>query len=129
MDDAGHVLIVDDHEDFREMLTTVLESEGFRVDTAGNGAEALARLEVHKPRLILLDLMMPIMSGDVFRQRQLADLRFKDIPVVCMTAAPDACTSMPLDAGHCFQKPVDFDRLVDTVRRYVPVRRSGLTAS
>jgi CheY-like chemotaxis protein len=73
--------------------------------------------------------MMPIMSGDVFRQRQLADLRFKDIPVVCLTAAFDACRSAALNVDHCFQKPVDVDRLIETVRQYVSVRPSGLTAS
>jgi CheY-like chemotaxis protein len=117
---TASILVVEDHADLREMLTVLLESEGFGVRTAGNGAEALARLEEGRPALILLDLMMPVMSGDEFRQRQLADPRYRDVPVICMTAAHDGRErALHLRADEYFQKPLDFEHLVSVVRAHV----------
>ena len=112
-----NVLVVEDHADLRDMLAVLLESEGYDVQTAENGAEALSSLEKSRPDVILLDLMMPVMSGDEFRRRQLADPRYKDVPVICMTAAHDGRERAErLRADEYFQKPVDFDRLIDAVR-------------
>jgi twitching motility two-component system response regulator PilH len=117
---AANILVVEDHADLREMLTVLLESEGFAVRTAVNGVEALRRLEETRPSLILLDLMMPVMSGDEFRQRQLADPRYRDVPVICMTAAHDGRErAMRLHADDYFQKPLDFDQLMSVVRERV----------
>jgi CheY-like chemotaxis protein len=114
------VLVVEDHADLREMLAVLLESEGFHVETARNGREALESLAVSRPSVILLDLMMPIMSGDEFRQRQLADPRYRDVPVICMTAAHDGRErAKRVQADAFLQKPVDFERLVGTVRAHV----------
>jgi CheY-like chemotaxis protein len=115
-----NILVVEDHADLREMLTVLLESEGFGVRTAVNGAEALQRLEETRPSLILLDLMMPVMSGDEFRERQLADPRYRDVPVICMTAAHDGrerCRR--IQADEYFQKPLDFEQLMTVVRARV----------
>jgi twitching motility two-component system response regulator PilH len=117
---AANILVVEDHADLREMLTVLLESEGFSVRTAVNGVEALKRLEERRPSLILLDLMMPVMSGDEFRQRQLADPRYRDVPVICMTAAHDGRErAMRLHADDYFQKPLDFEHLMSVVRERV----------
>jgi CheY-like chemotaxis protein len=117
---SSNVLIVEDHADLREMLAVLLETEGFEVQTARNGAEALLRLQEAIPALILLDLMMPVMTGDEFRQRQLADPRFCDVPVICITAAHDGrARAERMHAQAYFQKPVDFDRLIGAVREYV----------
>ncbi len=117
--DVASVLVVEDHADLREMLAVLLESEGYDVHTARNGAEALSSLAKARPSVILLDLMMPVMSGDEFRQRQLADPRYRDVPVICMSAAHDGrerCERM--HANLYFQKPVDFDRLLGAVREW-----------
>ena len=99
------------------MLAVLLSSEGFDVQTAQNGAEALSSLETARPDVILLDLMMPVMSGDEFRERQLADPRYKDVPVICMTAAHDGRERAErMHADVYFQKPLDFDRLLGAVR-------------
>jgi CheY-like chemotaxis protein len=117
---AANILVVEDHADLREMLTVLLESEGFAVRTAVNGVEALKSLEETRPSLILLDLMMPVMSGDEFRQRQLADPRYRDVPVICMTAAHDGRErAMRLHADEFFQKPLDFEQLMTVVRARV----------
>ena len=116
---AGNVLIVEDHADLREMLAVLLETEGFAVQTARNGAEALQCLDGARPAIILLDLMMPVMTGDEFRERQLADPRYRDVPVICMTAAHDGrARAERIRANAYFQKPVDFDRLLGAIRAH-----------
>ena len=112
------VLIVEDHADLREMLAVLLESEGFQVQTAANGKEALAVLQETRPSVILLDLMMPVMSGDEFRHRQLQDPAVADVPVICMTAAHDGPQRAErLEVTEYFQKPVDFEQLISAVRK------------
>jgi CheY-like chemotaxis protein len=116
----GHVniLVVEDHQDLREMLAVLLESEGFDVQTATNGAEALKRLDEARPALILLDLMMPVMTGDEFRERQLADPRHRDVPVICMSAVHDGrVRAERIHADEYFQKPLDFEQLLRAVRQ------------
>jgi CheY-like chemotaxis protein len=112
------VLVVEDHADLREMLAVLLEAEGFAVETATNGAEALRSLEERCcPSVILLDLMMPVMTGDEFRQKQLENPRYSHVPVICMTAAHDGGDrAARLKADDYFQKPVDFERLLTAVR-------------
>lgn len=111
------VLVVEDHADLREMLAVLLESEGFKVQTASNGAEALTAMHLARPSIILLDLMMPVMSGDEFRERQLAEPDYADVPVICMTAAHDGPQrARRMNATQYFQKPVDFDQLLSAVR-------------
>jgi CheY-like chemotaxis protein len=114
---AQNVLVVEDHADLREMLAVLLESEGFQVQTARNGAEALTAMHERRPSVILLDLMMPVMSGDEFRQRQLAEPEYANVPVICMTAAHDGPQrAKRMHATQYFQKPVDFDELISAVR-------------
>ncbi len=113
-----NVLVVEDHADLREMLAVLLESEGFLVHTASNGAEALSVMRETRPAVILLDLMMPVMSGDEFRRRQLAEPEYADVPVICMTAAHDGPQrAQRMHATQYFQKPVDFDQLISAVRQ------------
>ena len=103
----------------REMLALLLEGEGYAVDTASNGAEALECLQQSCPAVILLDLMMPVMTGDEFRRRQLADERYAHVPVICMTAAHDGRErAARLRTDEYFQKPVDFDELLTAVRSH-----------
>ena len=114
---AATILVVEDHADLRDMLAVLLESEGYEVRTATNGAEALQRLAETLPALILLDLMMPVMTGDEFRERQLADPRYRDVPVICMTAAHDGrALAARIHADEYFQKPLDFEHLLTVVR-------------
>ena len=117
MTSSASVLVVEDHADLRDMLAVLLESEGFTVRTATNGVEALERMDEARPSVILLDLMMPVMTGDEFRERQLADPRYRDVPVICMTAAHDGrARAERLHVDEYFQKPLDFDQLLTVVR-------------
>ena len=75
------VLIVEDDEDVREFMDILLSSSGYQTATARNGAEALEAVRQTHPCLVLLDLMMPVMDGWTFRDRQLADPEFRrDLP-------------------------------------------------
>ena len=117
---GASILVVEDHADLRDLLAVLLEGEGFIVQTATNGVEALKSLDSARPSLILLDLMMPVMSGDEFRERQLADPRYRDVPVICMTAAHDGrARAERIQADEYFQKPLDFDQLLTVVRARV----------
>ena len=114
---GASILVVEDHADLRDLLAVLLEGEGFIVQTATNGVEALKSLDSARPSLILLDLMMPVMTGDEFRERQLADPRYRDVPVICMTAAHDGrARAERIHADEYFQKPLDFDQLLTVVR-------------
>ena len=90
------ILIVEDDAAIRESLSDALTAEGFEAHTAENGAEALAYLERERPSVILLDLMMPVMSGNEFRVRQLADPSLSAIPVIVISAYPVAAVQGPV---------------------------------
>ena len=88
MNSTKHILIIEDDKDILEVLKDLLESEGYQVSTAENGQEAMDLLEKipSLPGLILVDLMMPIMDGFQFREKQKNHPRVKNIPVVVMSA-------------------------------------------
>ena len=110
------VLVVEDDRDTREMLERFLELEGFAVRTADNGEAALASLQRDgRPSIILLDLMMPVMNGWQFREAQRQQPHLADIPVVVVSAAGASTQLPPIHADAWLPKPVDFDRLLDTI--------------
>jgi CheY-like chemotaxis protein/two-component sensor histidine kinase len=80
------VLLVEDDEATREVMARTLEKSDWQVSEAGNGREALDQLAEHKPRLILLDLMMPVMDGFDFLLEMSATPDWQDIPVIVLTA-------------------------------------------
>ena len=117
------VLVVEDHDDTREMVAALLKAEGFTVITAENGRRGLEQLMRERPCLVLLDLMMPVMTGWEFRRVQLSlpDSELAAVPVLLLTAVPDAeRVAAQLDAAAVISKPLDFEKLVDTVRRHCP---------
>lgn len=86
MPPRGRVLIVDDEPDVLLLCRVNLEFEGYEVDEASNGAEALARVRERQPDAILLDVMMPEMDGWQVLETLKADPELADIPVVMLTA-------------------------------------------
>lgn len=114
------VLVVEDDLAIRQSLGEGLEEEGFDVWTAANGAEALALLRGGvRPSAILLDLMMPVMDGWLFRQQQLDDPILRDIPVVVMSASGFSADTIRTQLGNVevTPKPVRFFELLDVLRR------------
>lgn len=109
------IFIVEDDVDTREMLGRFLELEGYHVETAANGRQALDRLaEGVQPSVILLDLMMPIMDGWQFRREQARLESVADVPVIVVSAvARDRLAE--IDADAVIPKPVDLDELLKQI--------------
>lgn len=119
MSEAGAtILLVDDNSDILEVIRVILELEGYRVATASNGAEALARLhEGLDPQLIILDLTMPVMDGWEFRDRQLADPALRDIPTIIYSAVTSVRRESvgALRVVGAFDKGADFSAMLRLV--------------
>ena len=122
----GPILVIDDEQDIREALVTVLTSEGHDAVAAADGREALRLLrEGLRPCLILLDLMMPGMNGWEFRIQQRDDPDLAAIPTVVVSAAGmDAIRAVRADA--VLPKPIDVDRLLEILGGYCVERGRAL---
>jgi CheY-like chemotaxis protein len=115
---ASPILIVEDDADLREMMAQLLHLEGYETALAANGREALDYLRVNgTPKLILLDLMMPVMDGWEFRREQQRDPEIARVPVVVLSAL-DRGRAIDVIADDFLKKPLDFDRLLELVRNY-----------
>lgn len=101
------VLIVDDDADFRRVLAESLSDEGYRIIEATNGQVALDRLETERPQLILVDLLMPTMSGLELLQKVRKAPTLRNIPVVVITAANDAMLSIKLDVPVLYKGDIE----------------------
>lgn len=120
---APYILVLDDDAAIREVLSEVLEEEGYQVKSAANGREGLQILRANdgSAGLILLDLMMPIMNGWDFRALQLQDPALATIPVVVLSADRDIRLKAASISAHDYlAKPVDLNVLVEAVRRHYP---------
>jgi CheY-like chemotaxis protein len=126
IDPAG-VLIVEDDEDMRIILTQLLEFHGWNTVVASDGIEGLEALKKYRPSLIILDLAMPRMDGMQFRaaQRQLPDRRLASTPCVIVSARDDApSVKSQLNAADVLVKPFAADRLLKSVESHA--RRTWL---
>jgi CheY-like chemotaxis protein len=114
------ILVVEDDEDLRDSLCALLEFEGFRAVGVFNGLEALRYLKAHGPPcVILLDLMMPGMSGGEFRARQLADDLLAHVPTIVVSAMElGHQQAQVLNAAGYLSKPVNPQQLSRTVRQH-----------
>jgi two-component system, OmpR family, response regulator CpxR len=115
----GEVLVVEDDFAIRETLRELLEDEGYDVSWASNGQEALDLLARRAPRVILLDLMMPVMDGWEFRLAQRRDPALARIPVVVISAdhaLDQKVAALAVDGW--LAKPFELDALLTTLQRY-----------
>lgn len=109
------ILVVDDEPHIRAFLAMVLEDEGYRVETATNGCEALRKAHDRPPDVILLDLLMPVLDGAGFLRECRADPAFRTVLVLLMSAA-DAHVRAEAGGAHAvLAKPFDLDRLMEAV--------------
>jgi CheY-like chemotaxis protein len=117
---VGSVLIVEDDEDTRASLTALIESRGYEVVTAANGEQALEVLKSETvPRLVILDLVMPGMTGWQVRVEFLAQMELWRIPVVLSSGLEDVAQHAKiLGAVDYLKKPIDIDKLFGIVDTY-----------
>jgi CheY-like chemotaxis protein len=111
--DRRPVMIVEDHRSIREGLSALLTAKGFPVVAAASGEEALQLLTDCLPSVLLLDLMLPGISGEELLATMRKDVRFVDMPVVVVSAAPVTLTNVTA----VVRKPPNVDRLLETVSR------------
>lgn len=113
------IAIVEDDADFREALEEILAHAGYRPVGYSGAREALAGLRALRvlPSLLLLDLMMPGMSGWEFRDEQVRDPGLRDLPVIVLTASTSLDRN-PIAVNGILRKPVDIDALLDAVALY-----------
>jgi len=116
----ARILLVEDDADLRDSLCKAMEDAGYEVDGVRNGQEALEYLRREQPPcVVLLDLMMPVMTGWEFRDAQRADPALSDIPVVILTADGRAQSKADsLGVGKFLRKPVQLEELLGTVRSF-----------
>jgi CheY-like chemotaxis protein len=114
--DTYQILVVDDDEIILAAVSGILAQEGFHVDTATNGSEALECVERTHPDVVLLDMRMPVLDGWAFA-RALRE-RDIDLKIVVMTAAQDARRwADEIGARAYLAKPFDLDDLIAIVER------------
>ena len=117
---AAPVLVIEDNTEVRQALVALLEAEGYGVVEAVDGVSALRLLRAGevRPCLIVLDLMMPRMSGWDFRMEQSSDRRFAAIPVVVVSADPLASQAERMGAAAVMSKPADPERFLELIGRH-----------
>src|ERR1039458_7997586 len=111
MNGNNHLLLVDDEALNRDMLSRRLEHHGFRVDVAADGPSALQYIGTHRPDLVLLDIMMPGMTGVEVLQELRATYNPDQLPAIMVTALKDSdkvVEALNLGANYYITKPVDF---------------------
>jgi CheY-like chemotaxis protein len=111
------ILLVEDDELIRRAMQMVLEWEGFHIDCAANGQEALDYLRAgNRPSLIVLDLMMPVLDGEQFRAEQSRDPELASIPVIVVSAAVFA---EAVSAAQHIRKPFQVQELLEAIHQQI----------
>jgi DNA-binding response OmpR family regulator len=124
----SYVLVVDDDPAIRGLVADALREEGYSVDLAAHGREALEAMRARRPATVVLDLMMPIMDGFSFIEACHSEQLAEDVPIVVMSAVQDALQRIqgaPIQAY--LAKPFDLNDLVRTVAMHAS--RNGATTT
>jgi CheY-like chemotaxis protein len=109
------VLIVEDNDDLRNLFRTALAIEGFDVQEARNGLDALHRLDRDPPDVVILDINLPLVSGVAVREQIAAHSATRHIPVVVVTGSAENFDA--LNVPCIIRKPVSPTELVRAVRK------------
>lgn len=122
-------MVVDDDPDILDVLTMILESQGYHVVTAQNGVEGLAQIEAEKPELMILDLLMPKMDGfAVYKKLQDPKwAKYRDMPILVLTSVREEAsrrryeleTGRKLEVDDYIEKPFSPDILLERVDKLI----------
>lgn len=116
------ILVVEDDDDIRELIAALLSEEGFTVDTARDGRDALRVVAERMPQLIVLDMRMPVMDGWEFAARFHATYGSR-VPLIVLTAAEDVRKrALEVSAAAWVSKPFDLGTFMGVIER---VARKG----
>ena len=116
----GPVLLVEDNELNREMLTRRLRRAGLEVVTAGDGREALARMQEQQPAVVLMDMSLPVLDGWTACRMAREDEQLRHIPIIALTAhamEEDRVKAMNAGCDDYATKPVDFPALLAKIEK------------
>src|SRR5512140_1215345 len=117
-------LIIEDDRDIAALFRHVLDIAGYRTELVMDGREAVERLKSSRPDIVLLDLTLPGIPGPRVLERMRADSRFKDVPVVVVTAHAHIADSLPVEPDLILLKPVNLSQLSNLVQRLRTTPRS-----
>jgi CheY-like chemotaxis protein len=108
-------------------LEAVLEDAGYQVATAANGRQGLERLaEAPRPDLVLLDMMMPVMSGSAMLAAMDADATLSEVPVIILSSLPeDAVRARAKDVAAILRKPYSADEILNAITCVLSKRHKG----
>lgn len=116
------ILVIDDDDGSREAVCSLLEIEGYEPICACDGQEGLKQL-AQNPRLIICDLMMPVMDGWKFRAEQKRHANYAKIPFFVISAVP----SPNVNADAVFTKPLDAAAFLALIKKYLATREGRIT--
>ncbi|MBW1988492.1 MAG: response regulator [Deltaproteobacteria bacterium] len=124
MTGAKRILVVDDEPDFADIVKSYLEKEGFLVDVAYDGAQALEKVRRNPPDALVLDVMMPKKDGYQVCAELKADEKTADIPIVLLTAVASHVTStryshydgMSTEADDYIPKPATAEQITESIK-------------
>lgn len=120
---APCILLVEDNELGRDMLSRRLGRAGFDVVTAADGEQALEIMRERRPALVLMDMSLPVMDGWTACRSARADPQMRQIPIIALTAhamANDRQSALAAGCDDFATKPVDFPQLLEKIRAYIP---------
>lgn len=114
------ILVVEDDPDLRRILKLQLESRGYEIIEAENGAEGFQAIQAALPECVILDLMMPVMDGFGFLKRARSIMATKDVPIIILTASEDErnrVRGFQYQANAYMSKPYDLEKLTAKVEK------------
>ncbi|MBW1898833.1 MAG: response regulator [Deltaproteobacteria bacterium] len=124
MSDKKTILVVDDEPDFASIVQANLKKEGFNVEVAYDGVEALEKVKANPPDAIVLDVMMPEKDGFEVCSELKKDEKYMDIPIIMLTAVADHVSStryshhsgMSMEADDYLPKPASAEDILESVK-------------
>lgn len=119
---AKRVLVVDDHEQIRESISEILELQGYEVQTAINGKDAIEQVSGFQPDLIVTDILMPDMDGYELMMKKWTDQQIYEVPIIVVSAMVskyDIAAGKALGAKKYITKPFKAQVLIEAVAEFV----------
>lgn len=119
---AKRILVVDDHEQIRDSISEILDLEGYEVQTAVNGKDAMEKVAGFQPDLIVTDILMPDMDGYELMMKKWTDQQIYEIPIIVVSAMVskyDIAAGKALGAKKYITKPFKAQELIQAVAEFV----------